>query len=472
MFRFNNPDSLLVLLLVAAAYGVCRSVEGGRTSWLLLAGACVGLGFLTKSLQALIIVPVLAGTYLTCGPGGWGRRLLQLAGAGCALAVAAGWWIAIVQLTPAADRPYIGGSQDNSLWNLTLGYNGLGRLSGHETGSLGFASASSGGGGGVGLARMLNGQFGDQISWFLPAALLAIVVGLWVSRHGGRNDMRRALVLLFGGSLVLTGLVFSFSGGIIHTYYSVALAPAIAGLAAIGSSMLWQRRGERWAQRTLAAGGAGTVVWSAHLLAKGVIVGTLVLIVLAGLVALVVTRRPRRRGRSAGAWAAVGLVLALVGPAGFCLGTILTAQHTDVPTAGFTERGSAAGGDVGDNPMLLPAIPDARLTALASGAPPSATWAIATIGSDVAAGYQLATGRPAMAIGGFNATDPVPTLAAFQAEAQAGRVGWFVDDTPGGRTRFGAVGANAVAIDQWVERSFTPVRVDGAVLYRLAPSHP
>ncbi|BAS14419.1 putative mannosyltransferase YkcB [Arthrobacter sp. Hiyo8] len=141
MFRFNNPDALLVLLMTAAGYATLRSMQDNTLRWLLLAGVFLGFGFLTKQLQVLLVVPGFAVAYLVAAPGGVGRRLLHLLGAGAAMVVAAGWWLAVVELVPANMRPYIGGSQNNSILELTLGYNGLGRLSGQETGSVGAATA-------------------------------------------------------------------------------------------------------------------------------------------------------------------------------------------------------------------------------------------------------------------------------------------------------------------------------------------
>ena len=138
MFRFNNPDAFLVLLLTLAAYATVRAVEDGRTRWLVLAGALVGFGFLAKMLQAFLVVPAF-GAGVPAGRAGTSAPADRPAGltAACALVAAAGWWVLAVQLTPAADRPYIGGSQNNSLWNLIFGYNGFGRLTGNETGSVG-----------------------------------------------------------------------------------------------------------------------------------------------------------------------------------------------------------------------------------------------------------------------------------------------------------------------------------------------
>src|SRR5947209_10456158 len=137
MFRFNNPDALLVLLLIGSAYATTRAVESGKTKWLVLAGALVGFGFLAKMLQALLVVPALGITYLVAGPTPLRRRIAQLLAGAAAMVAAGGWWVAIVELIPPSRRPYIGGSQDNSVFNLLFGYNGFGRLTGNEAGSVG-----------------------------------------------------------------------------------------------------------------------------------------------------------------------------------------------------------------------------------------------------------------------------------------------------------------------------------------------
>ncbi len=180
MFRFNNPDALLVLLLVAAAYATVRATERASARWLVLAGALVGFGFLTKMLQALLVVPAFGLVYLVAAPTTVRRRIGHLLAAGLALLVAAGWWVAIVALVPASARPYIGGSQDNSILELILGYNGFGRLTGNETGSVG----GGGGGGGTGMwgetgwGRLFDAEIGGQVAWLLPAALILLAAGL------------------------------------------------------------------------------------------------------------------------------------------------------------------------------------------------------------------------------------------------------------------------------------------------------
>ena len=177
----------------------------------------------------LLVVPGFALVYLVAAPTTFGKRVAHLLAAGAAMAVAGGWWIAIVQLVPAAHRPYIGGSQTNSVWELIWGYNGLGRLNGQETGSVTKTPGS--GWGPTGVLRMFTDQIGGQVSWLLPAALTGLALGLVLTRRSPRTDRLRAALLLWGSWLVVTGLTFSLMAGIFHPYYTVALAPAIGALS-------------------------------------------------------------------------------------------------------------------------------------------------------------------------------------------------------------------------------------------------
>jgi 4-amino-4-deoxy-L-arabinose transferase-like glycosyltransferase len=306
MFRFDNPDALLVLLMTAAAYATTRAIESGRIRWLMLIGALVGFAFLTKMLQGFLVVPAFALAYLVAGPRGLGTRLWQLLAAAVAMIVSAGWWVAIVQLTPAADRPYIGGSTSNSVLQLALGYNGLGRLDGNETGSVGFGGgAGPQFSGSAGLTRLFAADMGGQVSWLLPAALIGLASLAWLSWRAARTgrlparegawrlatrvpsaprgvlgpsgsgvspeggvppQASTASALLWGGWLLVTGGVFSFMAGIIHPYYTVALVPAIGALTGIGAVELWRRRQHAAARLVLAAGIAATAVWAYLLL--------------------------------------------------------------------------------------------------------------------------------------------------------------------------------------------------------------
>ena len=269
MFRFDNPDALLVLLLVAGAYCTVRATEKGSGGWLALAGVAVGFGFLTKMLQAFLVLPAFGPVFLVAAPIGLGRRVVKLLGALVALVISGGWFVALVSLWPADSRPYIGGSTNNSLLDLALGYNGLGRVMGGE-GNGGGGGPGGGGntgfGGSTGITRLFGDSMGTEISWLLPAALIGLVTGLWFTRRTSRTGHTRASLILWGGWLLVTGVVFSFMQGTIHPYYTVALAPAIAALVGIAVVELWRGRQFRSARAALGAMLALTGIWNFVLL--------------------------------------------------------------------------------------------------------------------------------------------------------------------------------------------------------------
>ena len=493
MFRFNNPDALLVLLLTCAAYATVRAIEHGHTGWLVLAAALVGTGFLTKMLQAFLVVPVFALVFLVAAPTPLGGRIRSLLWGALALVVASGWWVAIVALTPSGDRPYVGGSQDNSILNLIFGYNGFGRLTGSESGSVGGAANAGGRWGATGWDRLFGSDMGGQISWLIPAALIVLGAGLWMRRRAPRTDRTRAMLLIFGGWLVLTGAVFSYAEGIIHPYYTVALAPAIGGLVGIGVTMLWQRRAAAPARLTLAAASAATAVWAYVLLDRTpsyhpeLRVAVLALGLTAAVLLALIDRFAVRRAMVI---ALATVVVGLAAPTAYSLTTATTAQAGAIPSAGPT-TGVGGGGPPGrgapGGPQGLPggmqgsfgAAPPARVLGnraggLLQGSTPTAalvkllkqdsgsyTWVAATIGSNSAAGYQLATGDPVMAIGGFNGTDPAPSLAQFIRDVRAGKIHYFI---PGGG--MGMRGNSDIS--SWVKAHYDSTTVGGVTVYDLS----
>lgn len=352
MFRFNNPDALLTLLLTVTVYCVLRALDGARTKWLLWAGVAVGFAFLTKTLQAFVILPPLAVLYAVCAPTPLRRRLGQLLLAGLAMVVAGGWWVAIVELWPASSRPYIGGSQNNSFLELTLGYNGLGRINGNETGSVGGGGGGGGGGWGeTGIDRLFSANIGGQISWLIPAALVLLVAGLVVTWRARRatdslEGMARAAFLAWGGSLLITALVFSYMQGIFHEYYTVALAPFVAALIGMGVAVLWEERGTRAALLTLSGTLALTAVWSYVLLgrATGYLPWLRWAVLVGGLLAAAALPFAARAGRRVLlAIAALGLGAALAGPLAYCLTTVSTGHTGSIVTAGPAVAGGRGG---------------------------------------------------------------------------------------------------------------------------------
>ncbi|AXE79063.1 ArnT family glycosyltransferase [Streptomyces atratus] len=541
MFRFNNPDALLALLMTGTVYCVLRAMENGRTKWLVWAGVAVGFAFLSKTLQAFLILPPLAVLYAVFAPVSVRKRFGQLGLSALAMVVAGGWWVAIVELWPASSRPYIGGSQNNSFLELTFGYNGLGRINGDETGSVGGGGGGGGQSGGqwgeTGIGRMFNSEIGGQISWLLPAALILLAAGVWLTWKAGRTDTARAAFLAWGGSLLMTAVVFSFMAGIFHQYYTVALAPYIAALVGMGTTVLWEERTRWWARGALCVTVAVTALWSYVLLGRtadylpwlrwAVLIG--------GPAAAAGLLLAARLGRQL-ALAAVGmsLVASLAGPTAYTLSTLNTGHRGSIATAGPSGassmggpggggrggpggmgggmrppgQGNQQGGGMGQPPTgaqggnqqngrqpgAMPGTGTAPGTApggtgedgtpggggmggLLNGSSVSAeaeklleknagdyTWAAAAIGSQNAASYQLATGDPVMAIGGFNGSDPSPTLSQFKKYVEDGRIHYFIAGGMGGG---GGNSGISSRISSWVEENFKEVTVHSATFYDL-----
>jgi 4-amino-4-deoxy-L-arabinose transferase-like glycosyltransferase len=350
MFRFDNPDALLTLCLVTGAYAVTRALEAGRTRWLILAGSVIGLAFLTKMLQGFLVLPAFALTYLVAGPVPLRRRIGQVLAGTAAVVLAAGWWVLAVTLWPASSRPYIGGSTNNSILDLVFGYNGLGRIfggSGNGGGSGGAGGASFGGA--TGLSRLFGSEMGNEISWLMPAALLGFVALLWFTRRAPRTDRLRAAALLWGGWLLVTGLVFSYMQGTIHPYYTVALAPAIAALVALAGHAAWARRTTVTGRLTCVALVLAAGLWSFVLLGRTSSwqpelrwLGLVLTLVAA--IGLAVPIRPRLAVR---ALLAGGLTAALLGTAAFGVATAASPHSGSIPSVGPAAAASAAGGGPG-----------------------------------------------------------------------------------------------------------------------------
>jgi 4-amino-4-deoxy-L-arabinose transferase-like glycosyltransferase len=526
MFRFDNPDALLTLLLVGAAYALTRSLEHGSTRWLVFAASLVGFGFLAKMLQTLVVVPGFVLVYLLAAPTPLRRRLVQLLAAGVALVPSAAWWVAIVALWPASSRPYVGGSQDNSILNLIFGYNGFGRLTGNESGSVigGGVGGAPGAWGPTGITRLFGSEMGTQISWLLPAALLFLVAVLWSRGRASRTDGKRAAVLVWGTWLVVTGLVFSYAQGIIHPYYTVALAPAIGALVGIGATWSWRHRDSIAARLTGAGALAATAVWAYVLLDRtpSWLPWLRPLVLVAGLALACALAFLSRLPRLRIVLPVAAVATALAVPAAYALQTASAAHTGAIPSAGpagasFGARGGFRGGPgalgaarggfrppagglappaggagpragaTGGPPglpgggfrpgglggraggragglggLLGSATPSAALVTLLQSGASDYTWVAAAVGANNAAGYQLATGKAVMAIGGFNGTDPAPTLAQFEQYVAAGKVHYFISG--GGRS--GGSGTSS-AISAWVEQNFTAKTVGGVTLYDL-----
>ena len=475
--RDTNPDTLMVLLLVAAAYAFTRSVQrpvepGRATRWLLLAAVFLGLGFITKMLQAWIVVPAFALAYLVGSPAPALRRVLDLLGAGAVLLASSLWWVALVSAWPGP-KPYIGGSIDGSELNLVIGYNGLGRIFGREVGRelLGGSgsaggprgapwSASRGGhggfGGGSGITRLFGEQMGGQISWLLPLCLVVLVAvaitGVRQMRSGqpgapATDPARRAGWFLWGGWLLLVGLLLSYAQGISHSYYTAEMAPAVAAVTAAGAAAMWRhyRRPGGYHWLLFPAAVALTALWAWVLVSRDTswngwlryAVVAIGIVAVALLVAgrLFSTGAPRVAGvlgvvalllapavwSSAAAFESSGGAMAQAGPSASGFGRARFHQAGGEPPARF--RGAMAGDLTTDQRKIL-AYAQAN-----SGRRPI-TLAVEG-GAMAAEAYLIHSDAVIVGMGGFSGQDPAPTVATLAQWVGQGQLRFVLADGQG-----------------------------------------
>jgi 4-amino-4-deoxy-L-arabinose transferase-like glycosyltransferase len=525
MSRFNNPDSLLVLCEIAAAWALVRALESGHTRHLLLCGLFIGLAFNVKMLAAYLVVPGLALAFLIAGKGRLRRSIAQLAaGAGAMLAVSFVWYGAMM-LIPAPHRPFVGDTTDNSWFSLIFGANGLSRVA--SNGAAAGPTGAGSFGGAAGLTRLFNPIVGGQISWLLPLALLGLLLGLWARRRAPRTDAARSAYILWGGWGVVSWVIFSFSEGIFHPYYTTALAPAVAVLAAGGLVEMWDRarRSAVWAA-ALGAVAIGTAVWAAVLLARAsgfvpwLAPTAIVLAALAGGALLLARVQSLRRPHPPSVrvllpFAAVaGLLSVLAGPTSYAIATVGDTLSDGNPLAGpagvsanfaagpaFAARRAGASGPSGPLsiqppsgfaqgsappqspprgigfPGIGPGGPNATPVQGGGAAGTSVSnavikyleshqastkYMVAAVGSNTAGAIALQSGRSVIDMGGFVGADPAPTLAQVEHLIDTGQLHYILLGSQGARP--GGTGASNAAIearDRWIESHGTVVHVPG-----------
>ncbi|MER7081381.1 4-amino-4-deoxy-L-arabinose transferase [Saccharopolyspora kobensis] len=507
--RDNNPDTLLVLLVVAAACAMTRAFESRRaTGWVALAAFLVGCGFLTKMLQAWMVLPAFIAAYWLGGRAGWARRLLDLGIAAVVLLVSSFWWVAVTALWPSP-KPFIGGSEDGSAWDLVFGYNGFGRIFGAGGGPGGGFSGSAG------LLRMANEQLAGQISWLLPLCALVLVSVL----AAGIRRLERARLagwVLWGGWLVVIGLMFSFAQGIMHPYYTTMLAPAVGAVTGAGLVRFWHWYREPGARGwLLPIGVAITVAWAMAVVARDLSWHAWAGYSAAGLgiVALVVLLLGRRgRARLAKSGLALGLAAILLVPTAW---SSIAAVSGESGMGGTNPMAGPETGMGGPGPMRFGAPPDGgglalgtsdgRMPELVRSGPGGAslsaeqrklvdyvraqagelTVPLAIEGGSMAASsYLLNSDLTVIGMGGFSGGDDAPSVAQLTEWEQSGELGFVLlgggpggmrspdDRQPPGAVVIGPGGQARSDRQEWVEQNCTPVdpaawggSADGLELY-------
>ncbi|MFF4987088.1 ArnT family glycosyltransferase [Streptosporangium saharense] len=485
--RNDNPDTLLVLTLVCAAYAVTRAVREDRARWLVAGGVFVGLAFTVKMLQAWVVAPALLGSWLVAGVS-W-RRVRALAVAGAVMVVTSLAWVVAVEVWPGA-RPYVGGSRDGGAWDLVVGYNGFGRLLGTRDGAgTGLGNAGPSMGGDPGFGRLFNDQVAGQISWLLPFCVVGAVaaaVALVARRGEAARSGEVAGWVVWGGWLVSCWAVFGFAEGIFHPYYTTQLAPAVAAVAGAGAVAMWRlyRRPGGWAWALLPVAVCGSALWALVVvrrtpdwlpwLAPSVgVAGVL------GVVGLLVGRLWGRPGRVlAAVFSVVAVLLApaawsvaepLEGPGG--TGGVNPAAGPETGSGGGARsrgprgggpggglnRGRMNGGGLSTWGVATGTLTDGqrRVLEYVTARRDGARILLATLSATGAAPYIIATGGDVVAMGGYNATDQAVGIDELKRLVAAGDLR-FVQ-----LSGFTGQGADADPRLAWIEANCSPVALEG-----------
>ena len=502
MFGFNNPDAILTLMLTASAYSFLRALEGTWPYlWLGVAALLTGLAFNTKMLQGLMVLPAMLVVYLACAQPPAVMRLVHMLYAGVVTALGTLWWSVLVWLTPAANRPWVGSTNDNNIWSLIFGYNGLGRLLGGGAGHGGpggttppaaaqsmsqavghMAPPAMAGGGGhgpggagfggeTGLLRIFNSDFGPNIAWLLMLAVVGGGLMLWILRKAPRNHRGRAAVIFWLLWLLTHTVIFSITSGVIHPYYVVVMAPAVAALVGISVPFLWgaytRRKAYAWLLPAVVGitalvaaiiiGYAGTMAWLTWL-----VLG-LGLVAVIGLTVNLYNPQPWLQRLAAG-----GAILACaLAPIAYTVVTVSQTHTGSIPTAGP----SATAMQGSNNEQ---ATAEASLVTYLLKNRAGATWLAATASANESAALQLTSGQPVMAVGGFNGSDTPLTLSQFKQLVREGKVQYYAVSSrgPGGGYTGHAQGdpGGNNEISQWVQRYGTVVNYGGSsvTLYKLS----
>jgi len=510
--RTNNVDALLIFFMILSCDAAVSACESGRWRTLLWSGALIGLAFNTKTLAAYLIVPGIALGFLLCGPASVRRRLLQLLAAGAVMALVSCAWMAVVELTPAAQRPYVGSSTNNTETGLTFSYNGFGRVGG-QTGGPGQIPVGAGGvgravapgkgsgaasnavhtskapsppptflpngrernpiafGGPVGPLRLFGKGLGDQGAWLLPFALIGLLAlaALVLGRERTRRDRRLALLIVLGGWLLVEAAVLSLSKGIVHPYYVSALGPGVAAMFGAGTYAFAQFAKRRdWRLLLLLIAVATTVPVQLHLLHKAhymawfsaplILVCALALVVLGTLVLLRRTLAPP----------AVALVLGAlaIAPGVYSASNWLAPVQSTFPAAG--PRAASGPGGYGVNEAHVDV--DRALLRYVEGHGAGTRWSVLADASNTASPMILLGGE-AGSLGGFSGTDPAlsgPGLSALVARNEARYVilgGEFSTRGGNGATQAVQRVCRVVHTRTWLPR---PLEPNGLILFDCA----
>jgi 4-amino-4-deoxy-L-arabinose transferase-like glycosyltransferase len=422
--RHNNLEGLLVLAVLLAAWAFVLAVETGRLRWLVVGALVVGVGFNIKMLEAFLVLPAFYLVYLVAAQVSWRRRIIHLGLATVVILAASLPWVVAVDLTPADQRPYVGSSSFNTVTDLIVGWNGVGRLVGSDTGV-----------GDPGPLRLLNRQLAGQIGWLLPLAVVGLVTASsqsWQRRPSLPLLSRQQQALVLWGTWLMSLVVFFSVAGDWDPHYLAMLSPAVAALVGVGVVALWHDyRSPGWRGWLLPLTLAGTASLQSHILAHFYpdwsrwLAPAIVVLGLGAASSLILARlKPRLKtsGYPLGLAAiSVGVSSVLLTPAICAASTVWYGAETRSPTAGPQAGPGETSSRFGSDGSRVDPLVD-YLHANQG----DAKYVVAAIRSRIASPIILNTDEPVISLGGFNGADPVFSNERLAGLVKEGAVRFFL----------------------------------------------
>ena len=473
MSGFNNPDAILMCFLTASGYFLIRALDKKPIRNLALAALFSGLAFNTKMLQGLMVLPAIYVVYLCFAKAKLNKRILHLGIFTAVVMIVSLSWSVLVYLTPAEMRPWVGSTNDNNIWSLIFGYNGFGRLLGNSPGNGGGGGGRTGFGGATGVFRMFNDEFGPNIAWFIPTALIGAVTVFFRLRKKERTNIQFGITAFWLIWLLTHMFIFSMTSGTIHPYYVVVLAPAIAALVGISLPLiiqLYKNNKNTWllpvtmmltaltAAMILSMGGLTGLTWV--ILALGVISSLLLILAKNGQkIGLGYQVGDVRQTILLKVGGVLSVITVLATPIYYMIATVTQTHVGSIPTAGPSS--TALVGSNNENAEAESAL----VTYLLANSS-NTTWIAAVNSANESAAIQISTGKPVAALGGFNGSDPVLTLAQFKEYVANGKIKYYVASSRG----MGGGPGGSSEIVSWIKQNATVVSYGGSeyTVYQLS----
>ena len=488
-------DAALTCALVLAAAAWQRAVLSGRLRWLVLCGVFVGIGFQAKMMQAWAVLPAFAIAYLVAAPPRRITRLWHTLAAGAVCVAVSLSWVIVATLTPAADRPYIDGSTDNSAIAMVFGYNGLARFGSVGVSAAGTGSVTAmqggrlGGGAESGWFKLFEHDFASQVGWLYPVAAAGIVLALLLRRGRPRTDPVRGGALMWAVWLLMTGLALS-AGSVPHSTYVVALAPPLAALSAyalIRTVAMYRDARTRLDRLALPVLTAVTLAWAVRLSADFPAFVPGIALPLAIVAVVVVAFAVRRTAWAAATCCALMLAVPALwslsvfdsnyagssgnANAGGYTGGMFThfAKAIDADATPQTRRaGSAktAAFNPFDPPTKLSAA-QTRLLAYLTDHRDGSRYLVATESWSVASPYILSDEASVLPMGGFSGNADFPQPQQFDALLKSGKLHYVLLTGSGAHMpQVRSASAKAVKVQQ---TDTTKIAADVAAHCALVP---